>query len=638
VVVPVHGGDVLDELVGRVASVLGGVSARPWEVILVNDGSPESCWRRIEDLARRHANVRGIDLTRNYGQHNALLCGLRAAAYDTTVTMDDDLQHPPEEIPKLLPLREEGWDVVYGTPARQRQPFWRRVASMLVRIALAGAIGWKRARGVSAFRAVRTENRRAFADFRGPFVSLDVLLSWSTDRAAHVEVRHEARKSGASGYSFWRLASHAADMMTGFSAWPLRLASVVGFGFTLFGLAVLAYVIVRYVVAGGSVPGFPFLASIIAIFSGRAALRPRIIEEFLARMHFRSMGQPGHVVRQGRRRRDRPRTGLDRDPDEALRSGGSGQPARRPISSTAAAAWFENAGDRRAEYWLDEIRSALLGPRARGARGARRRQGRRGPGCNRRPGLGDASARPAHHGNPVSRRRRRVFERASILERLLDGAARRSRGSRRGVSRPQELRGRRSRHPRLERRGFLLMVSSSTTADFPHKRASRSPRPPPDVRVRLATREDPGGPDRSLRRAFPAHSGRFHSDEEDSSLRRGSNLRRWIRSSVEGFADWVLAAECRGAVVGYSTWKKPSEIERDTGSRSDAVSIGRSSPSMPARALRALSPGRHAAVGGTRAIDRVPTHAANVPVQRAFTSLGWKVADARHGFHRWSKP
>jgi undecaprenyl-phosphate 4-deoxy-4-formamido-L-arabinose transferase len=298
VVVPVHGtGDVLAELVGRVASVLGGASELRWEVILINDGSPESCWRRIEDLARRHANVRGINLMRNFGQHNALLCGLRAAVYDTTVTMDDDLQHPPEEIPKLLSLLEEGWDVVYGSPARQRQPFWRKLASMLIRIALAGAIGSKRARGVSAFRAVRTESRRAFADFRGPFLSLDVLLSWGTDRAAHVEVRHEARKSGASGYSFWKLASHAADMMTGFSAWPLRLASVVGFGFTLFGLAVLAYVIGRFLMEGGSVPGFPFLGSIIAIFSGAQLFALGIIGEYLARMHFRSMERPVYVVR-----------------------------------------------------------------------------------------------------------------------------------------------------------------------------------------------------------------------------------------------------------------------------------------------------------------------------------------------------
>jgi undecaprenyl-phosphate 4-deoxy-4-formamido-L-arabinose transferase len=297
IVVPVYNSEEsLPELVSRIGRVLGGAEGSH-ELLFVNDGSRDRSWQQVQQLAAAYPWVVGIDLMRNYGQHNALLCGLRAAAYDTTVTMDDDLQNPPEEIPKLLARREEGWDVVYGTPATQRQPFWRRLASMLIRTALAGSIGPSAAKRVSAFRAVRTEIRRAFADFRGPFVSLDVLLSWGTDQTTQVEVRHEARRSGRSGYTFWKLASHAADMMTGFSAWPLRLASVVGFGFTLFGLAVLIYVIGRFLLAGGSVPGFPFLASIIAIFSGAQLFALGIIGEYLARMHFRSLERPVYVVR-----------------------------------------------------------------------------------------------------------------------------------------------------------------------------------------------------------------------------------------------------------------------------------------------------------------------------------------------------
>ena len=303
VVVPVHGsGDALEELTGRVASVISA-TGRPWEVVLVDDGSPKATWMRIEELARKDARVQGITLTRNYGQHNALLCGLRSAVYDTTVTMDDDLQNPPEEIPRLLAKKDEGWDVVYGAPATQSQPFWRKVGSGLIRSALARSIGRERAKSVSAFRALRTANREAFSDFRGPFVSLDVLLAWTTDRATHVEVRHDPRKSGVSSYSFWKLVGHAVEMMTGFSTWPLRLASVVGFGFTVFGLAVLAYVIGRFIAAGGSVPGFPFLASIIAIFSGAQLFALGIIGEYLARMHFRIMARPTYAVRTITKRR-----------------------------------------------------------------------------------------------------------------------------------------------------------------------------------------------------------------------------------------------------------------------------------------------------------------------------------------------
>ena len=108
----------LDQLVARLETVLTQVAPR-WEIILVNDGSRDSSWRRIEALATAHPGVLGINLMRNYGQHNALLCGIRAAQYDVVVTLDDDLQNPPEEIPRLLAKLGEGYDVVYGTPAKE---------------------------------------------------------------------------------------------------------------------------------------------------------------------------------------------------------------------------------------------------------------------------------------------------------------------------------------------------------------------------------------------------------------------------------------------------------------------------------------------------------------------------------------
>lgn len=298
VIVPVYGqGETLAELLRRTAAVLRERHRDAWELILVNDGSPESVWMQIVDLSRTERNLRGVNLMRNYGQHNALLCGIRIASYDVTVTMDDDLQHPPEEIPKLLSTLDEGWDVVYGKPHRVRQSFWRNLASVLVRKALAGAIGTRSASRVSAFRVFRTAIRRAFDDYRGPFVSVDVLLTWGTTRVTDLPVKHDARRSGTSGYTFWNLLNHAADMMTGFSALPLRLASFVGFALTLFGVGVLVYVIGRLVLEGRSVPGFPFLASIIAIFSGAQLFALGIIGEYLARMHFRSMERPVYVVR-----------------------------------------------------------------------------------------------------------------------------------------------------------------------------------------------------------------------------------------------------------------------------------------------------------------------------------------------------
>jgi len=233
---------------------------------------------------------------RNYGQHNALLCGIRAAQYDVIVTMDDDLQHPPEEIPRLLEQLEQRFDVVYGTPKAEQHGFLRGLASRITRLALSMAIGRELAKNVSAFRVFRTRLRDAFAEYQSPFVSIDVLLTWATTRIGAITVGFEPRRSGSSTYTFKRLLRHALDMMTGFSTLPLQLASLIGFSCTLLGIAVFLYVVVRYCLEG-SVPGFPFLASIIAIFYGAQLFALGVIGEYLARMHFRTMNQPPYAIR-----------------------------------------------------------------------------------------------------------------------------------------------------------------------------------------------------------------------------------------------------------------------------------------------------------------------------------------------------
>jgi len=234
---------------------------------------------------------------RNYGQHGALLCGIRAARYEVVVTIDDDLQTPPEEIPKLLAEIEMGFDVVYGTPQKESHGFLRNLASKFTKIALQSTMGVETARKVSAFRAFRTELREAFANYDGPFVSIDVLLTWGTRKFSALAVRNDKRAVGVSNYTLGKLVSHAINMITGFSTLPLQIASITGFLFTFFGLGVLLYVIGRYLLNGSAVPGFPFLASVIAIFSGAQLFTLGIMGEYLARMHFRMMSRPSYSIR-----------------------------------------------------------------------------------------------------------------------------------------------------------------------------------------------------------------------------------------------------------------------------------------------------------------------------------------------------
>ena len=296
VVTPVYNGEgSVAELCRRLDEVLPQI-ALEHEIILVNDGSRDRSWDVISELSSRYPAVRGFNLMRNFGQHNALLCGIRAAKYEVIVTMDDDLQHPPEEITQLLTRLDEGFDVVYGTPKAEQNGFLRAVASRITRLALSTAVGSDVGKNVSAFRVFRTRLREAFADYHSPFVSIDVLLSWTTSRFGAVAVDFRPRYAGPSNYTLAKLVRHALDVMTGFSTLPLQLASMVGFACTLFGIGVLIYVIGSYLFQG-SIPGFPFVASLIAIFSGAQLFALGVIGEYLARIHFRMMNRPLYVVR-----------------------------------------------------------------------------------------------------------------------------------------------------------------------------------------------------------------------------------------------------------------------------------------------------------------------------------------------------
>lgn len=295
IVVPVYRSEqTLGTLIERLSQVLP-TFADSYEVLLVNDGSPDDTWGTIEKLACEYPWVHGIDLMRNYGQHNATLCGIRAAHHETIFTMDDDLQNPPEEMPKLLAKLNEGYDVVYGVARRRQQAWWKNMFSVLVKRAIGYVMGVRTVRDIGAFKVFRSSLRKAFEDFNGPDVLVDVLLSWGTTRFASVTVEESPRAAGRSNYNFARLVKVSLLVLTSYTTIPLRLASVLGFFFTLFGFFILLYVLVTYFTQG-SIPGFSFQASIIALFSGVQLFSLGIIGEYLARVFERTGGRKAYTI------------------------------------------------------------------------------------------------------------------------------------------------------------------------------------------------------------------------------------------------------------------------------------------------------------------------------------------------------
>ena len=282
----------LTELVERTESL--GLSA--FEIIIVDDGNNDATWEQIGLLSQTKKSVVGLRLGRNFGQHSALLAGVRKAKYSQIVTIDDDLQNPPEAIPNLLAKLVNGVDVVYGVSTQVRQNVWRRLTSRTAKAIFAKVLGFESAISISSFRVFRTQLREGFAGELGPHVSLDALLTWSTSRFSTLEVEHDARRVGKSNYSFTKLVRFMLDTATSYSTRPLRLATTIGFITTLFGLLLLVWVVVNAIFVGDSVPGFPFLAASIAVFSGVQLVVLGILGEYLGKIHFRAMNKPTFSV------------------------------------------------------------------------------------------------------------------------------------------------------------------------------------------------------------------------------------------------------------------------------------------------------------------------------------------------------
>jgi len=294
VIVPVYRSErTLQKLVDRVSASVGRLD---FEIILVDDASEDGTWKEISAISKVNSNVKGLRLGRNSGQHGALLAGVRVAGFATIVTLDDDLQNPPEEISKLLSALAPEIDVVYGVSTKVKQNIYRRLVSKIARKFFSSTLGFSSAVSMSSFRAFRTDLRTGFDSSLGPNISLDALLTWSTSRFTTTEVAHDQRAEGKSHYTFRKLVRFMIDMATGYSTLPLRMASTLGFATVAFGLVLLIFVVSKPLLTGGTVPGFPLLASSITIFSGVQIFLLGVLGEYIGRMHFRVMNKPTYMI------------------------------------------------------------------------------------------------------------------------------------------------------------------------------------------------------------------------------------------------------------------------------------------------------------------------------------------------------
>ncbi len=238
-----------------------------------------------------------VRLMRNFGQHNALMCGFRHARGQFIITMDDDLQNPPSEIPKLISAIEDGQlDVVYGCYETKMHGMTRNLGSFLVQAFY--RLVFKSSQAVTSFRIIRREVIGSIRSYNLNYTYIDGLLAWSTQRIGQVLVGHHPRTIGRSGYSVAKLLVLAFNLFTNFSLLPLQLVSAVGFAAAVSGLAIGAYYLVQALFSAIAVPGFAATIVSIFILGGVQLLALGIMGEYLGRLHLNINRKPQYVERE----------------------------------------------------------------------------------------------------------------------------------------------------------------------------------------------------------------------------------------------------------------------------------------------------------------------------------------------------
>lgn len=286
IVIPVfNSAKTLEELYQRIVFVMESLGDL-FEIIFIEDCGPDNSWQILQKLAQKDSRVISIQLLNNVGQGSATLAGMKQAKGEFVITLDDDLQHPPEELPILIgALRgNEDLDVVLGAPKVKHHHFFRRLGSSIINQLNNFFIKKSPELRLTAFRVMRYQVVDALLKKNVPYPSLGPMLLSVTRRITNVIVAHHPRKEGKSGYTFWGLLRHSLSNIVGYSVMPLHLLAGIGFLGILFCTVLALYFLSRYFIIGVNVPGWMTLLFMMIIFSSFNFLAFSLIGEYVLRI------------------------------------------------------------------------------------------------------------------------------------------------------------------------------------------------------------------------------------------------------------------------------------------------------------------------------------------------------------------
>ncbi len=270
-----------------------------WELVLVDDGSADGTYLRALDLTENFpAQVTLVELARNYGEHAAVLQAYRHTRGKWVVNLDDDLQNPvPEAVRLLRHLREKNADVVYAYYDKKQHPRWRNALSRIANFFATSLLEKPGDLYLCSFRALHRDLVGRITQHQGPFPYIDGLILSATNRIERLQVTHEERPSGRSGYTWCRLIRLGLSLLFDFSVMPLRLASLLGVVLCFLGALILGEVVIETVLYGTRQMGWASLMGALAVFSGAQLLMLGIIGEYVGRAFLTVSGKPQSYVR-----------------------------------------------------------------------------------------------------------------------------------------------------------------------------------------------------------------------------------------------------------------------------------------------------------------------------------------------------
>lgn len=300
VVVPVYRSEaILPRLVDEIRSGVANAGlADSFEVVLVNDASPDNSWAVIKALAREHPFVRGICLMRNFGQHNATMAGLNHARGEVVVIMDDDLQHPPAAIKDLVAAIDAGFDVCYTRYIGRKHPLWKKVGSRFNDLLATWILGKPRDLYLSSFKSLRRAIVREVVKYDGPYAYVDGLILDVTRNITHVPIEHADRAIGEGNYGLKKSISLWLKMITSFSVLPLRLASAAGMVIAGFSLAAIVSIVINKFLYPETSAGWSSLVASILFMGGLQLLCLGVIGEYLGRAYLKLNHKSQYVLRE----------------------------------------------------------------------------------------------------------------------------------------------------------------------------------------------------------------------------------------------------------------------------------------------------------------------------------------------------